>query len=163
MKEADSYNNALNKVCERILDTDYYAPMFFSDLTGCFPIADITEHLLPKIPDCSEEQLLHVIWYCKFLSVTNETEKIYRTVVTEGVDDIQEAESVRNVISSALYTDAHPTINMSGESKKEDEINMLRDWQEDSTLPFSVRLFAEEMEDELLDSIGYQEERIRGR
>ena len=153
MKEADSYESAVSKVCERILDTDYYTPMAFSDLTGCFPIADITERLLPRIPDCSEDQLLRVIWYCKFLSVTEDTEKIYRKVVTEGIDDIQEAESVQSAIHGALYTDALATRSLSGVSKKEDEIEMLRDWQEDPSLPSSVHLFAEEAEDRLLDGV----------
>jgi len=161
MKEADGYESAVSKVCERILDTDYYTPMAFSDLTGCFPIADITEHLLPRIPDCSEDQLLQVIWYCKFLPVTEDTEKIYRKVVTEGVSDIQEAESVQNVIHSALYTDALATRSLSGISKKEDEIEMLRDWQHDSSLPASVKRFAEEAEDRLLDGVENREDLFR--
>jgi len=158
MKEADSYDAAVNKVCERILDTDYYTPIAFSDLTACFPIADIAERLVSRIPDCSEDQLLQVIWYCKFLPVTENTEKIYRKVVTEGVDDIRDAESVSNVIHGALYTDALATQSLSGVSKKEAEIEMLRDWQEDTSLPSSVRLFAEEAEDHLLDSVERQEE-----
>ncbi|MBX0325191.1 hypothetical protein EGH21_19380 [Halomicroarcula sp. F13] len=160
MKTAESYESAVSKICERILDTDYYTPMAFSDLTGCFPIADITEHLLPRIPDCSEDQLLQVIWYCKFLPVTEDTKKIYRKVATEGVDNIHEAESVQHVIHSALYTDALATRSLSGVSKKEDEIEMLRDWQEDLSLPSSVRLFAEEAEDRLLDGIEHQEDRL---
>jgi len=161
MREADSYESAVSKVCGRILDTDYYTPMAFSDLTGCFPIADITEHVLPRIPDCSEDQLLQVIWYCKFLPVTEDTKKIYRKVVTEGVDNIQEAESVRNVIHSALYTDALATQSLSGVSKKEDEIEMLRDWQEDSSLPASVKWFAEEAEDRLLDGMENRKDLFR--
>ncbi|WP_255194639.1 ATP-binding protein [Natronobeatus ordinarius] len=157
MKEADSYDAAVNEVCQRILDTDYYTPMAFSDLTACFPIADIAERLVARIPDCSEDQLLQVIWYCKFLPVTENTEKIYRKVVTEGVDDIRDAESVSSVIHGALYTDALATRSLSEVSKKEDEIEMLRDWQEDSSLPSSVRLFAEEAEDHLLDSVERQE------
>lgn len=161
MKEADNYDTAVKKVCERILDTDYYTPMAFSDLTGCFPTADITNHLLPRIPDCSEEQLLQVIWYCKFLPITDDTEKIYRKVMTEGVDDIQEAESVRDVIHSALYTDALASRSLSGASKKEDEIEILRNWKEDPSLPSSVRLFAEEAEDHLIDGVERQEEMFR--
>lgn len=161
MKEADSYESAVSKVCELILDTDYYTPMAFSDLTGCFPIADISECLLPRIPDCSEDQLLQVIWYCKFLPITEDTEKIYRKVVTDGVDNIQETESVQNVIHSALYTDALATRSLSGVSKKEDEIEMLRDWQEDSSLPVSVKWFAEEAEDRLLDSMENRKDLFR--
>ena len=161
MKEADSYESAVGKIRERILDTDYYTPMAFSDLTGCFPIADITDHLLPRIPDCSEDQLLQVIWYCKFLPVTEDTEKIYRKVVTEGVDNIQEAESVQSVIHSALYTNAMASVSVSGVSRKEDEIKMLRDWQEDASLPSSVHLFAEEAEDRLLEGVGSREEFFR--
>lgn len=161
MKEADSYESALSKICERILDTDFYTPMAFSDLTGCFPIADVTEHLLPMIPDGSEDQLFRVIWYCKFLPVTEDTEKIYRKVVTEGVDNIQEAESVQNVIHSALYTDAMASVSLSGVNKKEDEIEMLRDWQEDPSLSSSVHLFAEVAEDRLLEGVESREEFFR--
>ena len=160
MKEVDSYEYAVSKICDRILDTDYYTPMAFSDLTGCFPIADVTEKLLQRIPDCSEDQLLQVIWYCKFLPVTEDTEKIYRKVVTEGVDNIQEAESVQNVIHSALYTDAMASVSLFGVSKKEDEIEMLRNWQEDTSLPSSVHMFAEEAEDRLLDGIERQEDQV---
>ena len=161
MKETDSYESAVGKIRERILDTDYYTPMAFSDLTGCFPIADITDHLLPRIPDCSEDQLLQVIWYCKFLPVTEDTEKIYRKVVTEGVNNIQEAESVQSVIHSALYTDAMTSVSVSGVNRKEAEIEMLRDWQEDASLPSSVHLFAEEAEDRLLEGVGTGEEFFR--
>lgn len=161
MKEADSYEAAVSKLCDRILDTDYYTPIAFSDLTGSFPIADITDHLLPSIPTCSEDQLLQIIWYCKFLPVTEDTEKIYRKVVTEGVDNIQEAESVQSVIHSALYTDAIASLSLSGASRKENEIEMLRDWQEDSSLPSSVHLFAEEAEDRLLESVESREEFFR--
>lgn len=157
MKKADSYESAVSKICDRILDTDYYIPMQFSDLTGSFPIADITEHLLPRIPDCSEDQLLRVIWYCKLLPITEDTEKIYRKVVTEGVDNIQEADSVQNVIHSALYTDAMASVSLSGVSRKEDEIEMLRDWQEDPSMSSSVHLFAEEAEDRLLESLETRE------
>ena len=160
MKEADSYDAAVNKVCEKILDTDYYTPMAFSDLTGCFPIEDITEHLLPKISDCSEDQLLQAIWYCKFLPVTEDTEKIYRKVVTEGVNNILEAESVQEVIHSALYTDALASRSLSGVNKKQDEIEMLQEWQQDPSLPSSIHIFAEEAEDRLLDGVEQQENRL---
>lgn len=161
MKESDSYESAVSKICDRILDTDYYIPVAFSDLTGSFPIADITEKLLPMIPDCSADQLLRVIWYCKLLPITEDTEKIYLKVVTEGVNDIQEAESVQNVIHSALYTDAMASVSLSGVSKKEDEIEMLRDWQENPSISSSVHLFAEEAENRLLESLERREEFFR--
>lgn len=161
MKEADGYESAVNKICDRILSTDYYPPIAFSDLTGCFPIADITEYFLTRIPDCSEDQLLQVIQYCKLLPVTEETEDIYLKVLTEGVENIQEAESVQGAIRGALYTDATASVGLSGNSGKEDEIEMMIDWQNDPSLPSSVHLFAEETEDMLLDALEERENLFR--
>jgi len=159
MKESDGYEDAVEKVCECILDTDYYAPIAFSDLTGSFPIADLSEYLLSEIPGCSRDQLLRVIYYCKNLPMTDKIEEIYLKILIDGIDDIQREESVQNAIHAALYTDALAI--MSGVDKKEDEIRMLRDWQEDSSLSFSVRLFAEEAEDYLLDGLKRQENMFR--
>lgn len=83
--------------------------------------------------------------------------KIYRKVVTEGGENIQKAESVQSVIHGARYTDALATRSLSGANKKEDEIKILRNWQEDRSLPSSVLLSAEEVEAYLLDGVEQQE------
>lgn len=160
MRQADTYDDAINKISERILDIDYYRPTIFPDLTGTFPISDIADELIPEISDCSEEQLIRIIWYCKMLPITEDTERIYRKVVTEGVDNILEAEDLQDVIYGALYTDALASRSLSGISKKEDELEMLRNWQNDSSLPTSVQIFAEEAEDYLMDSIEQQKDRL---
>ena len=157
MRAADGYDNAVNRVCERILDTDYVLPTVMSDFTRVFPVEDISERLVPEIPDCSEDQLLRIVWYCKHLPLTEDVEEIYLRILIEGVDDIRQSESVQSVIHAALVTDALASMTMTGVSEKEDEIKMLRDWQEDSTLPSSVRWFAEEAEDYLLDNVERQE------
>jgi len=160
MKQAGSYDDAIQEVSEQILDTDYYRPTAFSDLTGTFPISDIADELIPEIPDCSEKQLIRIIWYCKMLPITEGTERIYRTVVTVGVDNILEAEDLQDVIYGALYTDALASRSLSGVSKKEDELEMLRNWQNDTSLSSSIQIFAEEAEDYLMDSIEQQKDRL---
>ena len=161
MREADGYDDAVEKVCDRILDSEYYTPEVFSDLTKLFRVADISEYLLPRISSCSENQLLRIIQYCKYLPLTDEIEEIYLKVLIDGVDDIRDEEQVQGAINAALYTDAMPTVSMRGISTKEDEITMLRNWQEDSNLPSSVRWFAEEAEDRLLGGIEQQERQFR--
>jgi hypothetical protein len=159
MKKADGYDDAVERVCDRVLDTDYYPPIAFTDLTGSFPIADVSGCLLPRIPDCSEDELLQIIWYCKQLPITEQIEEVYLSILTEGVDDIRQSESVQSVLHSALYTDSL-TLGV-GVDMKEDEIEMLRRWQKDTSLPFSVRWFAEEAEDRLLESLERREDMFR--
>jgi hypothetical protein len=161
MRDADGYDGAVEKVCERILDSDYYTPAVFSDLTEIFRVADISEYLLPRIAGCSEDQLFRIIQYCKYLPLTDEIEKIYLKVLIDGMDNIQDEEQIHNAINAALYTDAMARVSGGGVNRKEDEITMLRDWQDNPDLPSSVRWFAEEAEDQLINGIEQQEERFR--
>ena len=156
MKQAEEYIDAANEVASHILDADYYNPIGFSALTRCFPTADLAERLIPEISDCSEDELTHIIWYCRQYPVTEDIEEIYLTILTEGVDDIGSSERVKREILTALSSDPLTTPSM-GVDLKEDELEMLRRWQQDNSLSSSVTAFAEEAEDYLLEDVEQRE------
>ncbi|QIB76503.1 ATP-binding protein [Halogeometricum borinquense] len=159
MTQAEGYSDAEDEVASRILDADYYNPIGFSALTRCFPTTDLTERLKQEISDCSEDELMHIIWYIRQYPITEGIEEIYLTILTEGVDDINSTETVKNEILTALSSDPLTTPSM-GVDMKEDEIEMVRHWQRDSSLSSSIHRFAEEAEDYLLDDIEQRENRF---
>lgn len=159
MTQAEEYSDAADEVASRILDADYYNPIGFSALTRCFPTADLTERLISEIPNCSEDEMMHIIWYSRQYPVTDETEEVYLTILTEGVDDINSSETVQNEILTALSSDPLTTPSM-GVDMKEDELEMVRRWQQDASLPSSIHIFAEEAEDYLLDDVEERENRF---
>ncbi|WP_363466933.1 ATP-binding protein [Halogeometricum borinquense] len=159
MTQAEGYSDAADEVASRILDADYYNPIGFSALTRCFPTTDLTERLKQEISDCSEDELMHIIWYIRQYPITEGIEEIYLTILTEGVDDINSTETVKNEILTALSSDPLTTPSM-GVDMKEDEIEMVRHWQRDSSLSSSIHRFAEEAEDYLLDDIEQRENRF---
>ncbi|MFB6254216.1 MAG: hypothetical protein ABEI06_06385 [Halobacteriaceae archaeon] len=71
------------------------------------------------------------------------------------MDDINSTESVKNEILTALSSD--PLTTSMGVDMKEDELEMVRRWQQDSSLPSSATVFAEEAEDYLLDDVEQRE------
>ncbi|ELY99597.1 P-loop NTPase [Natrialba aegyptia] len=156
MKQADGYSTATNVVASRILDADYYNPIGFSTLTRCFPTSELAERLIPEIPICSEDELMHIIWYCRQYPITEDIEEIYLTIITEGVENINSTEIVKNEILTALSSDPLTTPSM-GIDLKEDELEMLRGWQQDASLPSSAIVFVEEAEDYLLDDVERRE------
>jgi hypothetical protein len=117
---------------------------------------DLAERLIPEIPNCSEDELMHIIWYCRQYPITDDIQEICLTIITKGVDDINSTEIVKNEILTALSTDPLTTPSM-GIDMKEDELEMLREWQQDTSLPSSAIVFAEEAEDYLLDDIERRE------
>lgn len=159
MKQADGYNNAADEVASCIFDADYYNPIGFSDLTRCFLTADLAERLIPEIRDCSEDEVMHIIWYIRQYPITEDIEEIYITILTEGIDDINNTETVKNEILTALSSDPLTTPSM-GIDMKEEELEMVRRWQRDPSLSSSVHRFAEEAEDYLLDDIEQRENRF---
>jgi hypothetical protein len=95
---------------------------------------------------------MHIIWYCRQYPITEDIEEIYLTIITEGVDNINRNETVKNEILTALSSDPL-TIPSMGIDLKEDELEMLRGWQQDASLPSPAIAFAEEAEDYLLDDV----------
>ncbi|WP_201287901.1 ATP-binding protein [Salinirussus salinus] len=160
MTQAEGYSNAVDEVASRILDADYYNPIGFSALTRCFPTADLAERLTQEIPDCSEDELMHIIWYVRQYPVTEDIEEIYLIIITEGVDDINSSETVKNEILTGLSSDPLTTPSM-GVDMKEDELEMVRNWQRDSSLSSSIHRFAEEAEDYLLKDVEQRENRFK--
>lgn len=160
MTQAEGYSDAVDEIASCILDADYYNPIGFSALTRCFPTADLAERLTQEIPDCSEDELIHIIWYVRQYPVTEEIEEIYLTVTTEGVDDINSTETVKNEILTGLSSDPLTTPSM-GVDMKEDELEMVRSWQRDSSLSSSIHRFAEEAEDYLLKDVEQRENRFK--
>ena len=160
MTQAEGYNNAVDEVASRILDPGYYNPIGFSALTRCFPTADLTERLTQEIPDCSEDELMHIIWYVRQYPVTEDIEEIYLTITTEGVYNINSNETVKNEILTGLSSDPLTTVS-TGVDMKEDELEMMRNWQRDSSLSSSIHRFAEEAEDYLLKGVEQRENRLK--
>lgn len=65
MRTADEYDQAVEHLSEIIIDVDEYHPLLFNDLSAVFPTRDIADRLISEISDCSDEQLMRVIQYCR--------------------------------------------------------------------------------------------------
>lgn len=153
MQSSKEYPASVEQVTSLILDVEQYHPLSCSDLLTVFPTADIADHLVEKIPACEEAQHAQITEYCKLLLLSDAVEKILLTILTQGVDNLRDADRIRNSILSVLSSDPMARVGPMTKDLKSDELDAVRRWQDDPDLPISVRLFAEEAEQYLLDDI----------
>jgi hypothetical protein len=156
MRAADEYDQAVKQLTNLILDTDGYHPLLFNDLSAVFPTRDIADHLISEIPGCSDEQLVRVIQYCRQFAMTEPISDLYLAIMENGVDDIRDAESIKNCILAAISTDPTASIAFAGadlEGRKERELETLQEWQDDPEREIGVKRFADEAEQYLRDDI----------
>lgn len=128
----------------------------FNDLSAVFLTRDVANRLISDIPDCSEEQLMRVIQYCRQFAMTEPIADLYLAIMENGVDDIRDAESIKNCILAALSTDPTASVasmSTDAEGRKERELETLQEWQNDSDREVGVKRFADEAERYLRNDI----------
>lgn len=156
MQTADEYDQAVEQLSELILDTDGYHPLLFNDLSAVFPTRDVADRLISEIPDCSDKQLVRIIQYCRQFTMTEPIADLYLEIIENGVEDIRNAESIKNRILVALSTDptAHEAImGTDAEDRNERELKTLQEWQNDPDKEIGVKWFADKAEQYLRNDI----------
>ena len=156
MRTTDEYDQAVEHLSEIIIDVNEYHPLLFNDLSAVFPTRDVANQLISEISDCSDEQLMRVIRYCRQFVMTESIADLYLEIMENEVDDIRDAESIKNCILAALSTDATAHVTVRGtdpEDRKERELETLQEWQNDPGRGIGVRRFADEAEQYLRDDI----------
>lgn len=153
MRTSSNFDEAVTQVCNLILDVDEPLPQSYSRLLQTFPVSPVSECLIDRVPDCSEDQLKRVIWYCGLFPLTDTVEDIVLAVMVDGVGDIRRAETIQNEILAMLVSDPMGEVaSLSGE-RRQDELEAVRDWQQDTGLPIGVQNFAREAEQYILEDI----------
>lgn len=153
MQESDNYDAAIQRISNIVLDQDEYPSLIYARLFQIVPVGDVAPLLAERVSDCSKEELLRIIWYCQLFAITDSVEELLLAVMTDGVDNLREAESIQRNILSALSSSPLGTAHVMSSQKYERELAVVRGWQEDRDLPISVRNFARTAEDYLLDDL----------
>lgn len=153
MRESEDYDTAVQKVGNIVVDTDEYVPQAYSDLFLTMPVDDVASLLADRVSDCSEDQLLRIIWYCQLFTLTDAIENLLLAVMRDGVDNLREAESIQRNILAALSTSPLDSPAAIGGDEHERELATVRSWQEDGELPVDIRNFARQAEQHLLDDL----------
>lgn len=156
MREAEQYDAAVQTVGNLVLDTDEYAPQVYARLFHTVPATDVAPVLAGRVADCSEDQLLRIIWYCQLFELTDPVEALLLTVMGGGVDDLRQADAIQQNILCAISSSPMGTAGatrMMNDNQHQRELSTVRDWQDDSELPIEIRNFAREAEQHLLDDL----------
>lgn len=153
MRESEDYDMAVQKVANTVIDTDEYAPIVYSGLFFTVPVDDVAPLLANRVSDCSEDQLLRIVWYCELFTLPDTVENLLLTVMNHGVDDLREAESIQRNILSGLSTSSFEHGARSGGVGHGQELATVRGWKNDEDLPVDIRSFARKAEQYLLDDI----------
>jgi hypothetical protein len=155
LQESDQYESAVQRLCSIVLDTEEYAPITYSELLQTVPLADVAELLIRRIPNCSEDQLLRVIWYCQIFALSDSIEDLFIALMTEGVTNLREEEAIQRNIISALVSSPMGGFGAVTADRYRRELETVRNWQDDSELPPAVRNFARRAEQAILDDIDH--------
>lgn len=156
MREAEDYDAAVQAVGNLVLETDEYAPQTYARLFHLVPLADVVPMLAGQVANCSEDQLLRIIWYCQLFELTDPVEALLMTVMTDGVDNLREADAIQRNILCAISSSPMGIVGAAGvmnDNQHQRELSTVRDWQDDSDLPIEIRNFAREAEQYLLDDL----------
>lgn len=156
MREAEDYDAAVQTIGNLVLDTDEYAPQAYARLFHTIPVADVAPVLAGRVADCSEDQLLRIIWYCQLFELTDPVEALLLTVMGDGVDNLREADAVQRNILCAISSSPMGTAGgarVMNDNQHQRELSTVRDWQDDSELSIEIRNFAREAEQHLLDDL----------
>ena len=161
IRHNEEYSDAVERVGDLILDEESPAPLAFKSLIDCIYTEDLVEYLVPQLSECSTDQLLRVIQFVRRRSLSDPIKQLLRSLVVDGIEDFSEAEDIQNHLILALKADSGERMRSAPDDKQE-ELRMLREWQEDKNLPLSVQKFANRAEQSLYDSIEREEEFFRG-
>lgn len=156
MRQAEDYDAAVQTISNLVVDTDEYTPQAYSRLFHTVPIEDVAPLLADRVSTCSEDQLLRIIWYCQLFELTDPVETLLLTVMSDGVDNLREAEAIRRNILCAISSSSMGTAAVMTDDQYQRELAVVRNWQDDRDLPIEIRNFAREAEQHLLDDLDKQ-------
>jgi len=156
MRQSEDYDAAVQTVGNLVLDTDEYAPQAYSRLFHTVPVEDVAPLLADRVSTCSEDQLLRIIWYCQLFELTDPVETLLLTVMSDGVDNLRDAEAIQRNILCAISSSSMGTAAVMNSDQHQRELAVVRNWQDNSDLPVEIRNFAREAEQHLLDDLDQQ-------
>lgn len=136
-----------------IVDTDEYAPQVYARLFHTIPVDDVAPLLADRVSNCSEDQLLRIIWYCKLFALIDSIEYLLLTVMRDGVENLREAEAVQRNILAAISSTPLGTTRVMNDRSHQRELATVRNWRDDGSLPIEIRNFARRAEQYLLDDL----------
>lgn len=153
MREAEEYDTAVQTAGNLVIDMDKNVPQVYSRLFHTVPVNDVAPLLSDRVSTCSEDQLLRVIWYCQLFELTDPVENLLLTVMSDSVENLREAETIRRNILCAISSSSMGTPAVRNDNQYRRELAAVRDWQDDDDLPVEIRNFAREVEQHLLDDL----------
>jgi len=135
------------------VDTDEYSPQVYVRLFHMIPLADVAPLLIDEVSDCSEDQLLRVIWYCELFALSDPVQDVLIAVMTDGLDSLRDADAIQRNIISAIASSPRGRVGGMTSNMHQEEIAILQTWQNDRNLPTQVRNFARKAERHLMDDV----------
>lgn len=153
MRESNNYDTAVQEVGNIVLDTDEYVPLAYSCLFFTVPVDDVAPLLANRVPNCSEDQLLRIICYCRLFTLTDAIENLLLAVMRDGVDNLREAEAIQRNILTALSSSPLDSPAAIGGDEHERELATVRDWRDNGDLPIDIRNFTRKAEQYLLGDL----------
>lgn len=153
MRGGERYEEAIRAVRDLVVDADEYSPQVYARLFHIVPLADVAPLLIDEVSDCSEDQLLRVIWYCEVFDLSDPVQNVLITVMTDGVDSLRDADAIQRNIISAIVSSPRGRVGGMTSDMHQEEIAVLQTWQNDQSLPTQVRNFARKAERHLVDDI----------
>ena len=151
MRDGEGYEEAVRTVRDIVLDTDEYLPQIYARLFQIIPLADVEPLLIDEIDDCSEDQLLRVIWYCELFAFTDPVQNILIAVLTDGIDSLRDADAIQRSIISAIASSPQARVSGATSNLHQEEIATLQAWKDNKDLPTQVRNFARKAQQHLVD------------
>ncbi len=162
MRESEDYDAAVQMISSLVLNTDEYTPSVYARLFHTVPVGDVAPLLADQISDCSEDQLLRIIWYCQLFELTDPIENLLLTVMEDGIDNLRQAEAIQRNVLCAISSSPMGTARVMSNNLHRRELATVRDWQDNNDLPIAIRNFARKAEQHLLDDLDqwdrYEEE-----
>jgi len=153
IRGGEEYEKAIRAVRDLVVDTDEYSPQVYVRLFHMIPLADVAPLLIDEVSDCSEDQLLRVIWYCELFALSDPVQDVLIAVMTDGLDSLRDADAIQRNIISAIASSPRGRVGGMTSNMHQEEIAILQTWQNDRNLPTQVRNFARKAERHLMDDV----------
>lgn len=151
MRGGEGYEEAVRAVRDLVVDTDEYSPQVYARLFHIVPLADVAPLLIDEVSNCSENQLLRIIWYCELFALSDTVQDVLMAVMTDGVDSLRDADAIQRNIISAIASSPRGQVGGMTSNMHQEEIAVLQTWQNDRSLPTQVRNFARKAEQYLIE------------
>lgn len=153
MRGGEEYEEAVRAARDIVLDSDEYSPQVYARLFHIIPLDDVAPLLIDEISDCSEDQLLRVIWYCELFALSDLVQDALIAVMTDGLDSLRDADAIERNIISAIASSPRGRVGGMTSNMHQEEIAILQTWQDDRNLPTQIRNFARKAERHLVDDV----------